>query len=159
MLKGIDELNTYLTNWLIAHNFDATAELGMDFEVNLATNRIFYALVVSEEADEIFTRVCAEIHAELADCDSFYLSFFHEIGHIETENEWTDKEWKKYRNFVERSTSLNNYEEYFYNPIEYAATCWGCDYIVNHREEIEDFSKNVNKLISKIFKKNHIIDE
>ena len=158
MLKGIEELDTYLTNWLVAHDFDATAELGTDFEVDLTSNRIFYSLVVCEEMDVDFRQVCVGIRPELEDCDSFYLSFFHEIGHIETESDWTEKEWKRYRNFVERSTSLDKYSEYFYQPIEYAATCWGCDYIATHRDEIADFSKNVNRIITKIFKKNHVLD-
>ena len=153
MLKGIKEIDTYLTEWLTAHDFDAIATLGTDFMCDLESNTINYALVISEEHDKLFLGVCKECREEIVACPNFILSFFHELGHIETEDMWDDDEWDYYfENVAEGLDPLT----YYHSPIEYEATKWGCDYICDHTNIIQQLIEGLSPLVNNFYKLNEV---
>lgn len=154
MLKGANEISQYLTKWLADHDFDAVAEIGSDWQCDTTSNTIYWALVVPSDLDELFINVCRECQPEITSADTFLLSFFHELGHIETEDEWTDKEWQRYNKFVNELDCTA--ETYFHHPVEITATQWGCDYIVNHVEEIEEFVKGYVPLVKNFYELNKV---
>ena len=154
-LQGVEEISQYLTNWLIAHDFDAVAEFGSDFQCDTSSNTIYWTVVVPNDLDELFIKVCQECQPEIINADTFLLSFFHELGHIETENEWTDREWKNYYKFVETPDD-HTVEQYFHHPVEISATRWGCEYIVNHIEEITEFVNGYVPLIKRFYELNEV---
>lgn len=155
MLKGIAALDEYLNTWLYEHDFDAVVELDTDFSVDLNSNTIYYALVVPQALDEDFIKVCRRLHNNLLNADTFLLSFFHELGHIETEDEWTEADWDAYNKFT-ATVDTNDAMTYFTHPIELAATKWGCDYIMSHIDEIKEFVNGYAPLITNIYQLNNV---
>ena len=156
-LHGIKPLETFFTNWLQRHDFDAVAKIGTDFEVDLSSNTIYFALAVPAQFDEEFLAECRKYAPDIVAADTFLLSFFHELGHIETEDEWTAEEWESYDKFV-NTPDDHTVEEYFAHPIEATATAWGAQWIVRHPAEIEKFVKEYTPKIKKFYQLNNITD-
>lgn len=154
-LQGTEEISQYLTDWLLAHDFDAVAEFGSDFQCDTSSNTIYWTMVVPNDLDEMFIDICRECEPDIVKADTFLLSFFHELGHIETEDYWTDKEWNKYYKFVETPDD-HTVEQYFHHPIEIAATAWGCKYIVEHTEIVKDFIAGYVPLIKRFYELNEV---
>ena len=154
-LKGVEQISKYLTDWLMAHDFDAVAELGTDWQVDLSSNTIYWTVAVPNDLDEYFINVCKTCQPDIINADTFLLSFFHELGHIETEDYWTDKEWQAHHKWVENPDD-HCAEEYFWQPVEIEATKWGCEYIVNHQEEIADFVKGYVPLVADFYRLNEV---
>lgn len=152
-LKGIDRLNQFFTKWLADHDFDAVAELGTDFSVDLSSNTIYYSVVEIADTADRFVNFCKSLEPDLVEVDPFIVSFFHELGHIETEDYWDTKDWERYDKFVE--ITKDDYT-YFNFPIEREATKWGCDYIVNNVEEIVEFVRDYSTMISDFYRINGV---
>lgn len=147
MNKLIKKLDNYLTNWLQAHDFDLVATMGADFEYIDAENTIHYALVVPCDHDVEFFELVHKAYPDIEACDNFVLSFFHELGHYNTFDQWSAREWVKYTAFLRSMPSCKNY--YLY-PIEWEATAWGCEYILDHVDEIQDFINGYMPIIKQI---------
>lgn len=152
-LKGIDKLNEYFTNWLHNHDFEIDAEMSNEFSIELGSNILHYTPYYDEENAEVYLDEVRKDFPQLANYDDALLSFFHEIGHAETECEWDDKDWKEYDRFVEE---CHNNREYFRHPIEWRATEWGCEYILEHTDEITTFWKNAIDIIHWFYDINNI---
>ena len=150
------DIDIFLTSWLERHGFDAEADYGLDFCVDLDSNVITYTFVVPSAHDEKFFELCHQICPDIIACDNFILSFFHEIGHIETEADFDEKDWEKYWRDCEKYTADDGIMAYYTNPIELAATTWACEYIINHVEEVKEFRDGYVKLATKFFKENGI---
>ena len=150
MFKGEIKVNQFLNQWLFNHDFDAECEMGDDFWVNLASNTIYYSPWASEEdIAETYMEEVSKDFPELATFDEKIIAFFHEIGHIETEDEWTDKEWVNWRNQKEEEEMTD--VEYFRSPIEWRATEWACEYILANYEEIKIFCKQFYQLMDEFY--------
>lgn len=128
-------LTEKLNKWLKDNDFDVSVVEDTEFYVDLTLNEIHFA-VTPTPLDNEFRKFCCEMFPQMENVDIFTLSFFHELGHIMTENEWTDNEWKKYEKFTDKDFDFANY---FCNPIEYRATEWGCEYIAENIDVIRVF--------------------
>ena len=90
----------------------------------------------------------------------FIMCLLHEIGHAQTENDFTDEEWETYSNNVmyfddafENDEELEDSEfddlccEYYDMPQEKAAWVWAFDYVKSHRGECVQLWKRIRKPI------------
>jgi hypothetical protein len=169
-LKGVNLLNNILNEFL--EPFDATAKIGPDFCYYYTDSTIQYALCISEKADRYFTnhikRLAPDIH-----CDTFLISFLHELGHHETIDEISESDDRFSRNMKDTiDDTLESpdgsdpvveetmHDLYFNLPDEAAATAWAIDYIRTHVEEIKVFWERVQAAIMLIYELNEVeIDE
>lgn len=159
-LKGLENIENILNNFL--KEFDCEAEISSDFAYWSAKNLITVALTVSESNDRDFQEFCRKLEPSLR-CDTFLLSFFHELGHHETIDEWEDDEYldmmiqKEKINKMKVSQKEKNFI-YFNTPDEKRATEWGLTYIMNHSQEIALLWNNLQQAILKFYELNDIID-
>ena len=156
-LKGIEVINNFLTQWCENHDFDVVCVMGTDYQIDLGGNVLFYAPFYSEQTETIFREEIVKDFPQFANCDlsmNTIIAFFHEIGHAETENEWTDKEWKKFEKWREREDITDR--EYFRHPIEWRATEWACNYILEHTEEVAKLWEDICILFSWFYEINEV---
>ena len=154
-LKGIEILNQFFTTWLHEHDFDIDAEMGSEFSVDLGHNILHYAPYYNPDSAKIFLEEVQKEFPEIVSCDDTILAIFHEIGHVETENEWEDKDWEEYEKFIANCTDDR---KYFRHPIEWRATEWGCQYILDNVEEISNFWDKMCILMQWFYTINRIED-
>jgi len=165
MLKGYRKINIYLTNWCRNHGFNVRCRLAPDFSYDSDKDIIYYSFVVPEKSNQVFMELFKNDLHNIEECDSFILSFFHELGHYITKNDYDDIEWCDYYDFVEsfnKKSKLTkmDYKRYFCNQIEFDASMWACDYINQNTEKISDFFENLQPLILDFFTKNKVaLDE
>jgi len=160
ILKGIEKLNEFVGQWLYQNDFDVQVELSTDFSCDTITDTIYYALCVPQAHDTMFEKVFEEVGLEY-ECDNFLLSFFHELGHIETECELTDEEIEiseTKKALMEEKTNLsdNDYWEYYHLPDEILATTWATNFINENPNLIENFWCSFQKLVKDFYKENGI---
>lgn len=159
-LKGLENIENILNNFL--KEFDCETEISSDFAYWSAKNLITVALTDSESNDRDFQEFCRKLEPSLH-CDTFLLSFFHELGHHETIDEWEDDEYldmmiqKEKINKMKVSQKEKNFI-YFNTPDEKRATKWGLTYIMNHSQEIALLWNNLQQAILKFYELNDIID-
>lgn len=161
MLRNVDKINSYLNNWLKKNNFNCTVQMDTDFSFDTVNNVIHYSILVPTEHDELFLKVCQECNEEIGNCDNFILSFFHELGHCETQGYFDDDEWDNYEEDCDKLESNKEYSEedylnYYHYPIEIEATQWGCDYIIQHKRKIKNWWGKVSNLIQEFVEINNI---
>lgn len=137
-LKSLQHITDILNDFL--EPFDCTAAPDTDFAYYTASNTISYALTFADCHEKTFMNFVHNLFP-LVHANIFLWSFFHELGHHETEDDFEDREWKKYRKDITKCTTD---EEYYNLPIEYAATYWAGEYLTNHIDEVIDLW---NKLI------------
>ena len=128
-----DVCNDFLTP------FECSANLGTDFSYFTEDSRIEYALFVSDKTGEEFKTFAESLFPNI-NADIFIWSFFHELGHHETIDDFDDEDWVKYRNSI--ACGLSSID-YFQLPIELAATMWAGEYIQAHPEEVAAFYEKV----------------
>lgn len=141
-LEGVKVINDYLNRWLIDNHFDCTVKFGTDFSYDYLNDIITYSFMVADTFDKEFIKVCKFCREEINTADTFILSFFHELGHFETQAIFTDAEWKNYDKLCKKLSKkkkpkIKDYKKYWYHPVELEATRWACDYIVNNKEKID----------------------
>ena len=129
MLKNIKPINNYLNNWLKENNFDCTVQFDADFSFDCLNDILHYTFVVLQDHDRLFLEVCREICPEIEESDNFILSFFHELGHFETQHLFSDEEWDTYDELCDIMSNMDeltdkNYLDYYHYPIEIEATKW-----------------------------------
>lgn len=164
-LLGVKPINKYLNKWLEAHGFDCTVCLGTDFSYDCINDIIYYAFVVADAQDKNYIKVCQECREEIGEVDNFILSFFHELGHFETQDAFSEEEWRSYEKLCERinqkeTSTLEDYNAYWHHPVELEATQWGCDYIIDNYDIVKEWWDNLKPLILDFIKLNNIeLDE
>lgn len=131
-------------------------KMGTDFEVILDKYtiypKLYWAPVTSIEDADSFVEFCIHINPYIK-ADIFLLCFFHEIGHIKTQQcaELYESASKVMKNYAKRDKFY-----YYMAPVERMATEWGLDYMENHwgevaefwnelRPELIDFSKEIEE--------------
>lgn len=143
----ISKITRILNRFLNEQDFDCDCYFGPDFSYYPAVSQICYALTVSQRADAAFKAFVAKnfpnIHADI-----FLWSFLHELGHHETEDDFSNAEHIEYMRDLKRVTTD---EEYFNLPIEFAATAWAAHYMETHAEIIEKLWKEVREAISHFY--------
>lgn len=157
-LKGVRELEKFLTGWLRAAGFtDVRARAAADFGYDPEDGIIYFSFGVTEKIDTLFLKFCQDELGFPYDCDNFIISFFHELGHHITYFDYSDKEWKEYYKRKKKLEDAPNSEyKYFSLPMEMAATRWGCSYIERHADLINDFWEQCQKLLMDIYRLNGV---
>lgn len=163
MLKGVKEINNYLNWWLRQHHFACTSRYGNDFEYDFLNDIISYSFLVDEQHDRVYRKLCSDLYPELDTCDIFTLSFFHELGHYVTDDDFADQEQEDYWDMVQEISSKDDPTDeellvYYRHPIEIAATEWGCQYILDNIDEIKKFCKKMDKLEKNFLLLNEVED-
>lgn len=157
-LKGIEILEWWLTKWLKDHGFPLVkARAAADFQYDNNEETIYFALAIADKQDKAFLQFCQNVLNFPYECDNFIISFFHELGHYMTWYEWDEEEWEDYEE--DKMYILTHelpIETYFELPIERFASDWGCTYIKEHQEDIEEFWRVCQKLLLNIYKLNNV---
>lgn len=165
IMKELKPINDFLNSWLKKNHFDCSVEFDTDFSFDCMNDIIHYSIVVVQEHDKLFLEVCKKVCPEIIESDNFILSFFHELGHYMTQDEFSEKEWEKYDKFCDKISSIESptqkdYFRYYNHKIEIAATEWGCNYIVNHSRKVKNWWSKLKPLILNFIEENNIeVDE
>ena len=164
MLKGVGKINKYLTDWCKSNGFKVKCRIGSDFEYDRIHNIVYYSFVISDDHDKLFKSLCSQyLSNDIQECDTFILSFFHELGHYLSKDDYDEDEWDKYFKLKERLTNKKrctdkDFIKYIMHPIELEATIRGCEYLNSHIDNVEIFAGNLSKLTTEFFKLNNIED-
>ena len=134
-----------------AKQFDCDVRLDTDFYCIPVSNRIGYTLIVPKANSVTFMDRVQRLYPDI-NADEFLWSFLHEIGHIETYEDMTEKEIRE----VMRAKDCEDItdEEYYELLDEYLATEWAANYMRENQEEIAKFWKKVRKNIMYIYRAN-----
>ena len=160
ILKGEAVINDFLNGWFERHDFDIVARMDTDFSIDLGDNTLYYAPFYAEDTEKIYREEILKDFPEFSSCDisiNILIALFHEVGHYETENEWTDKEWEAFHKWRMREDITER--EYFRYPIEWRATEWACEYILSHTEEMYKLWQDLGILFSWYYEINNVEDE
>lgn len=96
--------------------------------------------------DDIFSHFVNE------EIDFEFLIFLHELGHIATRNDFTYEEMERHHKWVEeiesREHTTDNYLlEYYDLQVEWAATSWAVEYIIENINQVIELQKEYKKLL------------
>ena len=122
--------------------FGVSAHKGKDWHAY--PNKIYYPKSEKKYNSVGFMEL---INAHYPDvrASEFTWSLLHEIGHAQTWNEFTKKEWKQY---AKKAPHTHDLEEYYQIPQEKRATDWAYSYIKAHPKKIAKFEKKIQKALS-----------
>lgn len=142
----INRINDILNDFLIP--FDCEACFGTDFMYTPSKSRITYALLIADTQGEHFRQFAENIFPEIK-ADIFLWSFFHELGHHETDEFFDTPDWVAYDRMCRSNPSDS---EYFNFPTEYEATCWAGRYMKTHIEDVTELWNKLKPEIHRFFK-------
>lgn len=151
--KAITEIKNILDTWLKENGFDLTTRFEQDFAYYHNENVIAFGLLTTARNDEYFGNFVEDLGGY--GNFSFLNSFFHELGHHETYEDISDREYEygqMVKTYLADKEELNNYDLYtYYNlPIERTATEWGIKYINDHTSEVFELNRKIQKIIDTI---------
>lgn len=151
--KAITEIKNILDTWLKENGFDLTTRFERDFAYYHNENVIAFGLLTTARNDEYFGNFVEDLGGY--GNFSFLNSFFHELGHHETYEDISDKDYdygQMVKAYLADKEELNNYDLYtYYNlPIERTATEWGIKYINDHTSEVFELNRKIQKIIDTI---------
>lgn len=150
MLKGVEELNNYLTNWFKSNGYDINCKLSTNFCYNTATDEVNYSIFLPAEQSGVFAeKVCEPLVGNVY--DPFILFLFHEVGHKYTIDKFSKKDLEYY--FANKPAST----DYYYLDIEYEATKWGCEYIKNNLEKVRQLYEEFMLLVRNFYTLNELV--
>ena len=141
-MQALNNITDILNNFL--EPFECYAVPASDFAYYIASNRITYALAVSDKHEKTFMNFVHDLFPDIK-ADVFLWGFLHELGHHETEDDFEDDDWKFY--YSKLRQKFDNDYDYYNLPIERAATEWAGRYMINHTKEIKSLW---NKLVPAI---------
>lgn len=144
------KLDSYLSNWF-ADNADLDIDFieGDKFEQDELNDIVVYSFTETTPYNDLFRNICIDIAPEVAQFDDFILSLFHEVGHIITSDDWSNKEWGNYMNFVNSfngELTKKDYEEYYTQPIEWSTTAAGMELIEDNIEAVKEMQQFIKGL-------------
>jgi len=151
--KAITEIKNILDTWLKDNGFDLTTRFEQDFAYYHNENIIAFGLLTTKRNDECFGNFVEDLGGYRN--WGFLNSFFHELGHHETYEDISDRDYeygRMVKAYLADKEELNNYDlyTYFNLPIERAATEWGVAYINNHIFETFKLMDKVCEIIEDI---------
>ena len=164
-LIGIEGLNEVLNEFLA--EFDLTAEFDTDFYYAWEDHKVGYSLMVTDFASRTFQAFVQSLCPQIK-CDTFLLSFMHEIGHHHTIDDFSDMEYSRELASKQRINNLLAaddltilgkemlFNEYFNLDIEKVATEWAIDYMINNQEKIRSFWDKFTDAIAHFYEINDI---
>jgi hypothetical protein len=151
--KAITEIRNILDNWLKDNGFDLTTRFEQDFAYYHNENVIAFGLLTTERNEECFANFIDDIggYNDLG----FLNSFFHELGHHETYDDISDRDYeygRMVKAYLADKEELDDYDlyTYFNLPIERAATEWGVAYINDHTPEVLELGRKIRDIVVEI---------
>lgn len=151
--KAITEIRNILDNWLKENGFDLTTRFEQDFGYYHNENVIAFGLLTTEKTENCFTTFVEDLdgYRDLG----FFNSFFHELGHHETYEDISDRDYeygRMVKAYLADKEELNDYDlyTYFNLPIERAATEWAVAYINDHTPEVIELNRKICDIVDKI---------
>lgn len=167
-LKGTKKIKRIIKNFLAENGFGNFAiELSPDFayihsyDTEEELHKICFSLVVPE--DNGFLENLYRRYKPQFACDIALISLFHELGHHETWNYFTEAEHEFFhqeKEAIERELSIEYRNEirdlYFGVADEDMATRWAIDYITQNAEKVAIFWNNLAAAIQEFYVKNGI---
>lgn len=147
MFKGEIVINNYISDWLQRNDFDLVAEMGEAYEIDLGSNTLYFTPLYDNETNKIFMEEIVKDFPQFAKHDMSIvdlIGFFHEVGHYETEDEWDEEDWEGFTAW-KMSEEVTD-RSYFRHPIEWRATEWACNYILENWEKVTKFWYNIGIL-------------
>ena len=139
-------INTELNHLLTFFDDEYSAKMGTDFEADLDEKILYWSLLCGEKDGDAFYSNFCKLFPFVKDYNLFTLAVFHEIGHIETEDEMID-------DTDIRNTELSN-EEYFNLFNEKIATEWAGNFISTHAMFTKHFDNKFTELLKKFYETN-----
>lgn len=151
--KAITEITNLLDNWLKENGFDLTTRFEQDFGYYHNENVIAFGLLTTERNDECFGMFVEDLGGY--GNYGFLNSFFHELGHHETYDDISDRDYEYSRMvkaYLADKEELDDYDlyTYFNLPIERAATEWGVAYINDHTPEVLELGRKIRDIVVEI---------
>ena len=151
--KAITEITNILDTWLKDNGFDLTTRFEQDFGYYHNENVIAFGLLTTEMNDECFGNFVENLGGY--GNWGFLNSFFHELGHYETYEDISGKDYEYgqvVKAYLADKEELNDYDlyTYFNLPIERAATEWGIAYINDHTPEVMELNEKIHNIVDKI---------
>ena len=165
-LKGIKKLNKVIANQLKAFGIEK-AKLDDEFALYFEQNKVHYKLAYNE-VDKWFNDCIKDIFDYEVEY-TFIISLLHEIGHLNTIDGLTDKEYNKclkakekiVKQLAEKITPEKekqlNYT-YFLLEDEYRATEWAINYAKKHPKKIRKMWHKILPAIMDFYAKNNVTE-
>ena len=163
----LDSINATLEDWLDEHlDLDLTCRVDTDFyhyhndeddECGIAWS--LFQNEAEEQRFKIFIK--EELAVDVDRCHPWLLSFFHEVGHEMTMDDFSDAELEQdrnQRNAIEASEDPD-YFAYFNLPLEKAATKWAVDFIIHNQDLVTDLLLDVMEQLALFYEVNNIAYE
>lgn len=128
-----------------------SVELGSDFEA-VDDEKIVYAIAMMDEEARSFAENFVSRFPACAVFDIFTLSFFHELGHLETA--WDMVDDVAQRNKLRKMTDKKKACALYYRlHNERIATDWAGEYLTAHLAEMVELEKKILGLLKKVLDK------
>lgn len=148
--KAITEIRNLLDNWLKENGFDLTTRFEQDFAYYHNENVIAFGLLTTQRNDKCFANFVEGLGGN--GHFGFLNSFFHELGHHETYDDITDKDYEygqMVKAYLADKEELNDYDlyTYFNLPIERTATEWGIEYMNDHTTDVMKLGQKIYNII------------
>jgi hypothetical protein len=168
-IKGVETIEHILNAFLQDNGFDVKAFIDDDFCYYPTSSRIGFSLFTREDADSYYQDYVRSLAPELT-IDTSLISFFHELGHYETFDDYSDDEIHEFQLLKDniascfRELAFGNHRfdrrslffEYFSIEEERAATQWGIDYILNNQDKVRKFWRELSQAILNVYELNGI---
>lgn len=152
VLEGMDKILNIVNKFL--EQFNATAYWNEDFEARCESREIGFTLAVSEDSLLEFTNDAYSRYVGI-EADPFLWLFLHELGHVMTDNEWTEEELEYFEYQKEMLTEIEDdqlrADWYHAIPDEFMATRWAAEFMMDYPEVVADFWDELQSAIMEFY--------
>lgn len=130
-----------IRQWLKENDFDCGCRLGKEFLYEPTDNYIMVQKIYDNSWDFDFIECLRDLGLE-NDFDCTTLSILHELGHFETQWDFTDDEWENdniWKMFLTQ-TITNEHElnvKYWESETEKVANEWLVWFVGNYKEQVQ----------------------
>lgn len=159
-IKGSEFIEKMINDFTM-ENFGIHAVLDTEFLAYCEDKVIGYTYIYEEYARDYFIKDAQKRFPEI-NADIFLWCLFHEIGHVMTNDVWTEADtWY----FAERKEELANtieddqtrFDLYHSIADEYVATNWAGNFMKNHADIVGDFWNRLQPAMQLMFFINDLI--
>lgn len=156
MLKGIQELLDFCTDFINEIDDFEDVQLDKDFQCYPETNEVYISILASQNAVEEFMTTLLE-RTSVTDISEFTWSLLHEVGHCET---WylMGKRINNHCKNQKRKITKGKIPSIAYYELtdEKIATNWAIRFVENNYEEVKAFDNAALELLKKVIIENEI---
>lgn len=148
------EIDRILNRWLKAHGYTIRVFASTEFAWYWNEDKISYVPFEEEEIDTRFMAFAKSLGLRV-DCGSFIVSFFHELGHYETEDD-LDYLQEQYCEDVKDTLDKDSVKDlmvYFNLDDEKMATQWAVDFINENVDDVGELAIELSKAFTKFYKR------